>query len=82
MEQHVKGLTASAAAGQLDWELVNAFLAALWERRYKPLSGSAQQEFMQRSVSFGGGLAGLGGAGVGGAGRAGDDQDRVDDDWV
>lgn len=48
MEQHVKGLSASAVSGQLDWELVNTFLAALWERRYKPLSGSAQQEFIDR----------------------------------
>ncbi|KAF6261984.1 P-loop containing nucleoside triphosphate hydrolase protein [Scenedesmus sp. NREL 46B-D3] len=84
MEQHMKGLTASAAAGQLDWELVNRYLAALWERRYKPLSGSAQQEFMQRSVSFGGGLAGLGsvGAGVGAGCGVEDHQDRADDDWV
>eukprot|EP00882_Tetradesmus_deserticola_P018727 GHRQ01020112.1.p1 GENE.GHRQ01020112.1~~GHRQ01020112.1.p1 ORF type:complete len:127 (+),score=33.94 GHRQ01020112.1:1582-1962(+) len=84
MEQHVKGITASAATGQLDWELVNTYLAALWERRYKPLRCSAQQDYMQRSVSFGGGLAGLGGAVGGGNAGSGTEahQDRVDDEWV
>lgn len=86
-EHHVKGLTASAVAGQLDWGMVDSFLSGLWERRYKPLSSGMGSsggglEYMNRKVSYpGSSLAALGTATAGLLG-ASNDNERLDDDWV
>lgn len=82
-----RGLTASAAAGSIDWGTLDAFFGALWERRYSPTSAGAAALFMQRVPSFGGGMHGPGEGGVlmttGAAAAAHRDNHgttRVDDD--
>lgn len=90
MEQHVKGLTTSAATGQIDWDLLNSFFTTLWERRYKPVTGANMgHEYMHRAASYSGfavNLAGAAAAVKGPAGFAGDTDnrrdERLDDDWV
>lgn len=88
MEQHVKGLTASAALGQIDWELLNDFFTTLWERRYKPLTGASMtHEYMHRTPSytaFGMNPSSTAAVLKAGQGLSVDDNhdDRVDDDWV
>jgi hypothetical protein len=41
LEPHLRGLTVSAAAGDMDWAQLHAFFRALWERRYQPAGAGA-----------------------------------------
>eukprot|EP00878_Enallax_costatus_P004498 GHUV01004738.1.p1 GENE.GHUV01004738.1~~GHUV01004738.1.p1 ORF type:complete len:307 (+),score=64.64 GHUV01004738.1:492-1412(+) len=90
VDQHMKGLTASAATGQIDLDLLNSFFAALWERRYKPVTGgSMAQEYMNRIPSYSGFGVNLANAtaalkGPSGLGNSSDTDgnQRLDDDWV
>lgn len=85
LEPHVKGLSTSAVRGKVDSQLLNEFFTALWERRYKPFSGSAG-EYVQQQFSGHPALSpGMPGAAAGTPVALhvmkGDDK-RLDDDWV
>lgn len=90
MDQHMKGLTASAATGQIDWDLLNSFFAALWERQYRPATGpSVAHEYMNRVSSFSSFGVNLASATAAIKGSSGlgtskdvDNNEHLDDDWV